>query len=169
MKMQMQMPFQNGYYHMCSNSNIFMELHLIIFTHFFQRSSNTFVYNRPHGTLYCMPPLFSNKTMMKPSYYNKVIIWFFIHCIMFKHIHVYRCHLSIVAILVCEALLFLANFLETVNRITCLIDDSKREELTLGDNSIDNFKIGDNIDCFSADLDEWHIRETFHKYGNQFF
>ena len=30
--------------------------------------------------------------------------------------------------------------------ITCLIDDNKRDDLTLGDNSIDDFKIGDTLD-----------------------
>ena len=70
--------------------------------------------------------------------------------------------------------------------ITCLIDDNKRDDLTLGDNSIDDFKIGDSLDftmfmsyickiickimiVFLAEMDEWHIRETYHKYGNQFF
>ena len=31
-------------------------------------------------------------------------------------------------------------------KITCLIDDNKRDDLTLGDNSIDDFKKGDNLD-----------------------
>ena len=30
--------------------------------------------------------------------------------------------------------------------ITCLIDVNKRDDLTLGDNSIDVFKIGDSLD-----------------------
>ena len=30
--------------------------------------------------------------------------------------------------------------------ITCLIDDNKRDDPTLGDNSIDDFKKGDSLD-----------------------